>query len=415
MMSKTKYQSVYWQPAKNGRKAYFYYSVYLGRDPLTGKKITKKSQQDQLGNRFRTAREAYLEAERIKHEFHKGENVMPSGSTFRDFVNNIFKPTYKTEVEESTWIVRQPVFDTILKHIGDKKLSQIMPGDCLKFRNWLLDDETDYSQSFASLVYGYFRQILDSAVDLDYLPKNPARLKRATGAISKGPHVINYWTLEEFKRVVSKCYLGDVEGALDYVMLNLYYFTGMRVSEALALWWSDMNLDQGYITVSHTLTNTKDPNKKRKPYTKTVSGMRTIDIPQDLVDLLRWWRDVQNENLPQTGDDHYVLSPTDQPMHRSTVNKIINRYADLADVHRIKAKELRASHASLLINQYNVDILAVSQRLGHAKPTTTLKYYAQLWRGRNRTVADQLNGAMGQIEHPDHSLVNFNGNQFFKP
>ena len=65
-----------------------------------------------------------------------------------------------------------------------------------------------------------------------------------------------------------------------------------------------------------------------------------------------------------------------------------------------------------LINKYNVDILAVSQRLGHAKPTTTLKYYSQLWRGRNLTVADQLNGAIGKIEHPDHSLVDFNGNQF---
>ena len=119
-MSKTKYQSVYWQAAKNGRKAYFYYSVYLGRDPLTGKKIMKKSQQDQLGNRFKTAREAYLEAERIKNEFRRGENVMPSGATFREFVKNIFKPTYKTEVEESTWIARQPVFDTILKHLGTK-------------------------------------------------------------------------------------------------------------------------------------------------------------------------------------------------------------------------------------------------------------------------------------------------------
>ena len=296
-MSKTKYQSVYWQAAKNGRKAYFYYSVYLGRDPLTGKKIMKKSQQDQLGNRFKTAREAYLEAERIKNEFRRGENVMPSGATFREFVENIFKPTYKTEVEESTWIARQPVFDTILKHLGDKKLSHIMPGDCLKFRNWLLADETGYSQSFASLVYGYFRQILDSAVDLDYLSKNPARLKRATGAISKGPHVINYWTLDEFKKVVSKCYLGDVEGALSYVMLNLYYFTGMRVSEALALWWSDINLNGAYITVSHTLTNSKDSNKRRKPYTKTASGMRTIDIPQDLVELLAWWRKIQNLNF----------------------------------------------------------------------------------------------------------------------
>ncbi|MGJ3935688.1 hypothetical protein ACLODV_08875, partial [Limosilactobacillus mucosae] len=67
---------------------------------------------------------------------------------------------------------------------------------------------------------------------------------------------------------------------------------------------------------------------------------------------------------------------------------------------------------AMLNHKYNVDILAVSQRLGYAKPTTTLKYYSQLWRGRNRTVADQLNGAIGKIEHPDHSLVDFNGNQF---
>ena len=160
------------------------------------------------------------------------------------------------------------------------------------------------------------------------------------------------------------------------------------------------------------MTNSSNPEKRRKNYTKTINGMRTIDIPQDLADLLKWWKDIQYDNLPQEGDDHYVLTPTDQPMHRSSVNNIIKRYADLAGVHRIQAKELRASHACLLINKYNVDILAVAQRLGHAKPTTTLQYYAQLWRGRNRAVADQLNGAMGCISHPDHSLVNFAGNQY---
>lgn len=30
-----------------------------------------------------------------------------------------------------------------------------------------------------------------------------------------------------------------------------------------------------------------DPDKKRKNYTKTAAGMRTIDIPTDLVDLLK--------------------------------------------------------------------------------------------------------------------------------
>lgn len=56
------------------------------------------------------------------------------------------------------------------------------------------------------------------------------------------------------------------------------------------------------------------------------------------------------DNLPQQGDDHYVLSATDEPLHRSTVNNIVNRYADLVGVHRIQAKELRTSHAYLSIN-----------------------------------------------------------------
>lgn len=415
MMTATKYQSVYKETDHKGGKGRYYVSVYLGRDSLTGKRKIKKTFRDRLGNHFKTARDAHIEAERIKKEYSQGQLTTNSANaTMLEFYKKVYEPTYKGEVEESTLLSRKPVFEMILKWFGAKKLGQIQPVDCLNFRNWLLSDAKGYSQGYASLVYGLFRQLLDSAVELDYLPRNPSRIKNATGAISKGHHVIHYWTLDEFKKVIAKCYLGDVEGALAYTMLNLYYFTGMRVSEALALWWEDINLSDGYIKVSHTLTNTKDPNKKRKNYTKTASGMRTIDIPQDLVELLKWWKSIQYGNLPQNGDNHYVLSATDEPLHRSTVNNVINRYADLARVHRIQAKELRTSHACLLINKYNVDILAVSQRLGHAKPTTTLKYYSQLWRGRNRTVADQLNGAVGSIDHPKHSLVNFTGNQYVK-
>ena len=71
-MAKTKYQSVYWQEPKNGRRGFFYYAVYLGKDPLTGKTLIKKSQQDHFGHRFKTARDAYLEAERIREEHRHG-------------------------------------------------------------------------------------------------------------------------------------------------------------------------------------------------------------------------------------------------------------------------------------------------------------------------------------------------------
>lgn len=413
-MARTKYQSVYYQPAKDGHKGYYYYSIYLGKDPLTGKKIIKKARRDRLGNRFKTARAAHLEVQRVLGEIGDGTSVHSSQISLENFMSNVYIPNYRREVENSTWSSRKSIFKLIKERLGAKSLKDITPKDCFDFRSWLLSSEAGYSQSFASIVYGIFRQVLDTAVDLDYLLRNPSRVKKATRAIAKGPHTINYWTLEEFKEVVSKCYLGDIEGALAYVMFNLYYFTGLRVSEGLALWWSDINLHDGYIRVNHTLTNSIDPDKKRKNYTKTMSSMRTIDIPNDLVKLLKWWKQVQYDNLPQNGNDHYVLSATDRPLHRSSVNNTINRYAKLAGVHHIQARELRTSHVCLLINKYNVDILAVSQRLGHAKPTTTLQYYSELWRGRNRTVADQMNGAMGHIDHPDHSLVNFTGNQFVK-
>nr|WP_281680480.1 hypothetical protein [Lactobacillus gallinarum] len=102
-------------------------------------------------------------------------------------------------------------------------------------------------------------------------------------------------------------------------------------------------------------------------------------------------------------------------MSQETLENIIAQQATTIQNLTDEIKLLREQVAYLTQKRYgksNVDILAVSQRLGHAKLTTTLKYYSQLWRGRNRTVADQLNGAIGEIDHPDHSLVDFNGSQF---
>ena len=40
-MTATKYQSVYKELSKDGKKTSYYVSVFLGRDPVTGKRITR--------------------------------------------------------------------------------------------------------------------------------------------------------------------------------------------------------------------------------------------------------------------------------------------------------------------------------------------------------------------------------------
>ena len=68
-------------------------------------------------------------------------------------------------------------------------------------------------------------------------------------------------------------------------------------------------------------------------------------------------------------------------MIKSTISRIINRYSKLAKVKKIQAKGLRHSHASYLINEFNVSVLVLSQRMGHSSPEITLKHYAHMWSG----------------------------------
>lgn len=44
-------------------------------------------------------------------------------------------------------------------------------------------------------------------------------------------------------------------------------------------------------------------------------------------------------------------------MIKLTIGRIIKRYSKLAGVTRIQAKGLRHSHASYLINEFNVSVL----------------------------------------------------------
>lgn len=80
----------------------------------------------------------------------------------------------------------------------------------------------------------------------------------------------------------------------------------------------------------------------------------------------------------------------------------------------IQGKGLRHSHVSYLINEFNADILVVSQRLGHSSPEITLKHYAHLWSRNDEVIAQQMTGNI-QFTFATKSKVSiFNGNQAVK-
>ena len=399
MSKSTKYKSVY-----QDTKGKYYYLAFLGRDE-NGKKITKKSRKNSEGKTFRNAHEAYIELIKVKNEYYETIGRANYRITYGSFMTNRFLPKYKGDVERSTYESHKPSFDIIISRFGSMKLKDIKVEDCEEFRTWLKNNGK-YSSSYAGLIYVAFRQSLNYAVKLGLISDN-ASLK--TKAIPKSKAVVEFWNKEEFQLVLATFYIDDFYEHMSFIMIWLYYMTGIRVSEGLALKWSNVDFRHKKLQIFHTLDMKNQSDFNIKPYTKTASGKRTLSLDDDTIGYLREWKKCQSDN----GITEFVMSYNDLPLYRSTVSRIIKRHAKLAGVKPIQAKGLRHSHVSYLINEFNADVLTVSRRLGHSSPEITLKHYAHLWNRNDDGLAEQMNNNISFVK-TDKDLVDFNGNQAVK-
>lgn len=398
-MAKTSFQDVYID-----NKGQFYYEVSLGNDKITGKRIKKKGRRNSNGKKFTTAKEAYTEAIRIKSDYLQSEGYYNYDMTYEQYMNTVYLPYYQSEVSEHTYATRKPVLKLIINRFRNKKLKDITVREIQNFRTWLLSKKgANYSQAYAGLTFGTFRKSLDFAVDMQYLQKN---VSLKVKAIPKGKTVAEYWTKNDFEEVISNICISDFYEHLCFVMLWLYFCTGVRVNEGTAIWWNDIDFDKKELRVSHMLIMINKNNWQRQNHTKTDSGLRIISLDDDTIQILKAWKERQSK----LGKVNFVLSYDGNPMLKSTISRIIKRYAKLANVPLIQAKGLRYSHASYLINELNASVLIVSKRLGHSSPEITLKHYAHMWSGVDKELANEMTGLIN-IRYAENTKINFNGNQ----
>lgn len=407
-MAKTKFTGVYID--QEGR---YFYETELGIDQISGKRIRKKSRKDQLGRPFSTARDAYIELTRVRHEYHEAHAYANYNMTYQQFMDEKYIPYYESTVEKSTFDTKINILNKIKGRFASTTLRNFKVEDIQSFRIWLLTDSSrngsGYSQSYASMVFGTFRKSLDYAVEMGYLEFN---ISKKVKPIAKGKAIVPYWTKSEFEKVISQIYLPDFYEHLNFVILWVYFMTGVRVNEGTALWWNDIDFKHKRLRVHHMLILKTRTDFVRNAYTKTSDGKRIISLDDDTINILKRWRKRQN-SVGLGNEDDFIFSYDGLPMIKSTLSHIIERYSRLAGVKRIQAKGLRHSNASYMINEFNVSVLILSKRLGHSSPDITLKHYAHLWSGQDENIAEMMAGNI-QIDTANESKVPFNGNQTVK-
>ena len=149
--------------------------------------------------------------------------------------------------------------------------------------------------------------------------------------------------------------------------------TGLRIGEICGLKWSDINTDNGTITVNRTIERIYIVEGERK-YTelvintpKTKNSCREIPMNKELLAMVKPLKKVVNT-------DFYVLTNEEKPTEPRTYRNYYHRLMARLDVPRLKYHGLRHSFATRCIES-NCDYKTVSVLLGHANITTTLNLY----------------------------------------
>ena len=384
-------------PIKRANNGTYYFRANLGYDSVTGKQIQK------YRSGFSTKKEARAEYSKLIIAAEDELAMEKKQPSFKQFIEEIYLPWYKTQVKESTYRNRLNTIEKHFKFFYRKKVNEIEP---IHVQTWQLKLAKDYSPNYVRIIQGMLSLAFDRAIILGLAKKNPARM---VGNIKYKKVKVDFWTLEEFQKVISLLYKGDYYEHYLFICFWLLFTTGLRIGEAAALQWDDIDFESGLLSVTKTLYY-KSMNEYKFVDPKTSASIRTVVLDEDTIRELKDWREVQKKVLK---DCNFVLSYSGIPTSKHTLPRALEKLAGLAGVHRIKIHALRHSHVALLISM-GVNPLIVKDRLGHEKIQTTLGTYGHLYPNSNFEVAKLLGGIVrghGSEYHGVHQQMDCKENK----
>jgi len=147
----------------------------------------------------------------------------------------------------------------------------------------------------------------------------------------------------------------DFEGLRNRLIITMFYYTGMRLSELVGLTLPSVDLDGMTIKVL---------GKGDKE--------RIIPIHPDLKDLIQDYLEVRNEKFPSI--QNFFVTPKGKPVYPKLVYRVVNYYLTLiTPLQKRSPHVLRHSFATHLLSK-GADLNAIKELLGHSSLLATQVY-----------------------------------------
>ena len=352
-------------------------NVYLGVDKVTGKdvktSITGRTKKE-VKQKTKEAEIAFLQNGSTRFQ---ASNI----TTYKELAS-LWWESYKHTVKPNTQLnVRRLLDNHILPLFGSYKLDKLTTPLIQNIVNKVAD-KTNKGEDGAFLYYDSLhalnKRILQYGVVMQAIPFNPAReviLPRNTQKAKR--EKIKHFDNQELKKFLDYLDSLNLNKFRYYYENTLYKFllaTGCRINEALALSWSDIDLDNAVVHITKTLNYKLETNSP-----KSKSSLRDIDIDQATVSMLKQYKRRQVQEAWQLGRSETVVFSDfihEYPNNR-TLQTRLRTHFKRAKVTNIGFHGFRHTHASLLLNS-GIPYKELQHRLGHSTLSMTMDVYSHL-------------------------------------
>lgn len=301
-------------------------------------------------------------------------------------INQLYDKWKKTKknLKDSTVYVREYTYN---KHIrekyGDLPAKNFKKSDFITIYQKF--EEDGMNKSTINRIHDIFKQMFDFLVDDDIIRKNPVQgaYKTFYGGRTS---VDKVKALTAKQQKTLELYLSRDGRFYDvYPMIMILLWTGMRVGEAGALRWCDVNLEEEYIDIKHTLLSM--PNEDNNcgfiihDTPKTSSSIRRIPMLPKVKEMFLLQKNLKRQsNIEINGyTDFIFLTRRNYPICASLLNKKLNQIvsgcnAIGGNLPHITCHMLRHSFATRMC-EANMNMKAVQSILGHSNIDITYNIY----------------------------------------
>lgn len=358
---------------------------------------------------FKTKKEAEEAGAKAYNEFMNfGLSFKENKITYSDYLDYWLENYCKSNLRYNTIQTYTTIINKYLKpNLGIYRLSALTS---VKLNSVIVElcNKYTFSRTYFSnilkVLKGSFREACDVYGFIKYNPTITLRLPKIEDYREDIKHI---YSQEEIDLILNKFKDNDT---FTCAFLTSCY-TGMRTGEVFALTWNDIDLNNGTISIKHSVYD-KSKDAKGRWYlgkTKTPTGNREIHISQTLLTALKNYRKKQSYNKKIYGSEYkyYHLEDVTNEYGKVKEQRIVqNDYGVLSidsinlvftksdglfvgtdllkypyqiihnelGLKKCRFYDLRGSYATKILRN-GVEIKDVAEILGHSNIETTENYY----------------------------------------